>query len=121
MKTISVGDLVGTSRDVSHANYRTSRLLITSDGYSIGLTDITLHPGIDAVYGYDDRTEFAYCISGSATVRQLPDGEPFAVGPGTLWIAEPAERFTFVAHEPTRLICIFDPPLAGHETGVIET
>jgi L-ectoine synthase len=121
MKFSSVGDLVDTSRDVIHENYRTCRLLIQSDGYSVGLTDITLHPGIDAVYGYDDRREFAYCISGSATVRQLPDGEPIAVGPGTLWVAEPAERFAFVAHEPTRLICIFDPPLAGYETGVIET
>jgi L-ectoine synthase len=79
-----------------------------------------LHPGIEDTYGYDDRTEFAYCISGSATVVDLGSGESRHITPGILWIAPPGSRFTFRADEETRLICVFDPALDGNETGLIE-
>jgi L-ectoine synthase len=120
MRFVDKADLLGTDRDVTHANYRTTRLLIAADDAGVGLTDITLEPGIEDTYGYDDRTEIAYCISGDATVRDLSSGEVREIGPGVLWVAPPGSRFTFVARVPTRLVCIFDPPLEGSETGVIE-
>ncbi len=43
------------------------------------------------------------------------------IGPGILWVAPPGSRFTFEASETTRLICVFDPPLEGTETGLAET
>jgi len=113
-------DLVGTDRDVRHRNYRTTRLLLAQDAAPVSLTDITLEPDVEDVYGYPDRTEIAYCISGAAVVVDLDTGTRQDIRPGVLWVAPPGARFTFVASEPTRLICVFDPPLQGEETGLAE-
>lgn len=113
-------DLAGTDRDVRHRNYRTTRLLLAEDGTAVSLTDITLEPGIEATYGYPDRTEIAYCISGAALVVDLTTGAEQAIRPGVLWVAPAGSTFTFRASEPTRLICVFDPPLIGTETGIVE-
>lgn len=110
--------LIGTDRDVRHRNYHTTRILLADDPSPVSLTDITLEPGIKDTYGYPDRTEIAYCISGAATVVDLDRGHEQSIRPGVLWIAPPGSRFTFVASEPTRLICVFDPPLHGTETGI---
>lgn len=115
-----VADLTGTARDVRHRNYRTRRLLLAGDPSPVSLTDITLEPGIRDTYGYPDRTEIAYCISGSAVVTDLATGVDRAVHPGVVWVAPPGSRFIFEASEPTRLICVLDPPLDGHETGIAE-
>ncbi len=111
-------DLVGTDRDVTHDNYRTIRFLLAGDGAPVSLTDITLHPDREDVYGYDDRTEIAYCISGAARVVDLRTGHEREIGPGSLWVAPPGSRFRFLAREETRLVCVFSPPLDGHETGL---
>lgn len=112
--------LAGSSRDVTHVNYRTFRLLIAADGAPVSLTDIVLNPGIEDVYGYPDRTEVAYCIEGHATVHDLQNGRLEEIRPGKLWVAPPGSRFRFVAHEATRLICVFDPPLTGNESGLAD-
>jgi L-ectoine synthase len=113
-------DLIGTDRDVRHVNYRTTRLLLAHDPAPVSLTDITLEPGIKDTYGYPDRTEIAYCISGAASVVDLDSGTQQTIRPGVLWVAPAGSRFTFVASEPTRLICVFDPPLEGDETGIVQ-
>jgi len=112
--------LLGTERDVRHLNYRTTRLLLARDPSPVSLTDITLEPGVEDVYGYPDRTEIAYCISGSAVVVDLDTGDRQEVRPGVLWVAPPGSRFSFLASEPTRLICVFYPPLEAGETGLVE-
>jgi L-ectoine synthase len=65
---------VGTSRDVRHRNYRTLRLLLAWGPSPVGPTDITLAPGIKDTYGYPDRAEIAYCISGAAVAVDLDNG-----------------------------------------------
>ncbi len=110
-------DIVGTPRDVKNVNYRTLRLLLATDDVPVSLTDIVLNPGIEDIYGYADRTEIAYCIEGRATSRDLKTNVAQDIYPGVLWVA-PNSRFSFLAHEPTRLICVFYPPLEGNESGL---
>jgi L-ectoine synthase len=112
--------LLGTSRHVRHPNYESVRLLLAADDVGVGLTDVTLDAGVEGTYGYPDRVEIAYCISGSATVVELDSGTRHHIGPGVMWVAPPGSRFSFVAAEPTRLICVFDPALEGHETGLVD-
>jgi L-ectoine synthase len=114
-------DLVGTPREVVNANYHSTRILIAQDNLGVGMHDVVINPGIKDTYGYEDRTEIAYCISGTGTVVDLETGQERRVRPGMLWVAPPGSRFTLSATEPLRLICIFDPPLEGAETGIIGT
>lgn len=120
MLFIDRADLAGTTRDVRHRNYRTTRLLLAEDGAGVSLTDITLAPGIEDTYGYPDRDEIAYCISGSAVVVDLDTRRRTSITPGVLWVAPAGSRFSFVATEPTRLVCVFHPPLDGTETGLVD-
>lgn len=113
-------DLVGTKREVVNKAYSSTRILLAEDNLGIGLHDVVINPGIKEMYGYDDRTEIAYCISGTATVVDLDTGQEQSVRPGMLWIAPLGSRFTITANEPLRLICVFDPPLEGTETGIID-
>jgi len=119
VKFLDCADLAGTKRDVRNENYHSLRLLIAEDDAGIGLTDVVINPGVRDTYGYIDRTEIAYCISGSATAVDLATGVEKAIRPGVLWIAPAGSRFTLVAEEPTRLVCVFDPPIEGTETGII--
>ncbi|MFI0421893.1 ectoine synthase [Spongiactinospora sp. 9N601] len=116
----NIADIQHTERDVHHEYYRSTRLLLAGDGAGVGLTDTTLHPGVKGTYGYPDRTEIAYCVSGAATAVDLETGQEHAIAPGVLWVAPPGSRFTLTVTEPTRLICVFDPPIEGTETGVLD-
>jgi L-ectoine synthase len=120
MRIINRTDLIGSDQHVRHPNYETIRLLLDRDGFGLTLTDITLNPGILDTYGYDDRLELAYCIEGRATLVDLATDTQHVVEPGTIWAAPPGSRFTFLAHQPTRLICVFNPALTGVETGIID-
>jgi L-ectoine synthase len=116
MRIIRKAEMQGSARHVRNDVYETTRLLLAADDAGASVTDILLQPGIEAEYGYADRTEIAYCIEGEATLVD-PDGQTHAIAPGTMWVARPGERFRFEAAVPTRLICVFTPPLAGDETG----
>lgn len=110
-------DLLGTSRHVKTHTYETVRFLLADDHAGVTLTDITLAPGIEETYGYDTHIEVAYCLEGHATLTDLTTGEQHEIMPGTLWAATQHEKFRFIAHQPTRLICAFTPPFQGQETG----
>ena len=116
MRVIRKDELNGSSRRIQNDNYTTTRFLLASDQAGVSLTDIVLMPGIREAYGYAALTESAYCLEGEATVTEAA-GKREAITPGTMWVAEPGETFRFVAIRPTRLICVFTPPLEGDETG----
>lgn len=117
LKFLRRGDLVGSNRHVRSDVYETVRFLLAEDGMGLTITDITLQPNIEAIYGYDRHIEIAYCIEGSALITDHATMESVPIAEGTLWIAEKGDRFTFRADTPTRLICVFTPAFEGGETG----
>lgn len=117
LKFITKCELDGTSRHVSTPAYETHRFLLAEDALGVTVTDITLHPNIEAIYGYDNHIEIAYCLEGEALIRDHNDNVETCILPGMMWIANKGDRFSFVASTPTRLICVFTPPFHGDETG----
>ncbi len=109
--------LLNTDRHVCTHAYDTVRFLLESDMAGVTLTDIVIQPGIEEVYGYDEHIEVAYCLEGKAILTDLQTGLVHSILPGTLWAATKHERFSFIAEQPTRLICAFTPPFKGGETG----
>jgi L-ectoine synthase len=110
-------DLIGTARHVKTHAYETVRFLLESDNAGLTVTDITLAPDLEEVYGSDTRLEIAYCIAGRARLQEVGSSTWHDIEPGTLWMARGGQHFRFVALEPTRLICVFDPAFTGLETG----
>jgi L-ectoine synthase len=121
LRIIRKSELSGTHRHVRNHAYETYRFLLEHDALGLTITDITLQPGVEETYGYDEHIEVAYCLEGQATVTELPNGIPAEIAPGTMWIAQQKDRFSFIASEPTRLICVFTPAFAGNETGFAKT
>ncbi len=116
MNIIRKDDLKATSRHIVNDAYATTRFLLASDQVGVSFTDIVLAPGIEENYAYAVHTEIAYCLEGEAVVTDAA-GRRETITPGTLWVARAGETFRFVALAPTRLICVFTPPLVGDETG----
>jgi L-ectoine synthase len=117
IRTIRKSELAGTARHVRNDTYETTRFLMQRDGLGVTITDILLAPGIAADYGYDGHVEMAYCIEGRARLSDHETGKVHEILPGTMWVAERGDRFSFVADVPTRLICVFTPPFEGGESG----
>lgn len=116
MRFIRKNDLRGSARHVRNDAYDTIRFLLAADGVGVTVTDNTLAPGIEETYGHDRHTEIAYCLEGEATITDSAGGR-HDITPGTMWVADPGERFRFVASTPTRVICVFTPPFRGDESG----
>lgn len=113
-------ELARSSRAVTTAAWSTVRLLLAEDGAGFTLTDVVVRAGSSAIYGYKHHVEACYCLEGRATLEELATGIVHEVGPGFLWAATEHERFRFTAHEPTRLISVFVPPLTGREVNDAE-
>jgi quercetin dioxygenase-like cupin family protein len=117
VRIISKDALRNTSRHIRNASYETFRFLLASDDVGVTVTDIVLAPGEEAIYGYDNHIEIAYCIEGEAVLQDSSGGPEERILPGVMWVAGRGDRFRFRALIPTRLICVFTPPFTGHETG----
>jgi L-ectoine synthase len=117
VRTITKDELLGTSRHVKNDVYDTVRFLLEADGLGVTVTDNTLAPGREEIYGYDHHVEIAYCLEGDAELEEIGTGRVLKIMPGTMWVAEKGSRFRFLAHAPTRVICVFTPPFSGQETG----
>jgi L-ectoine synthase len=107
-------NLQNTKNVVTTKAYTSTRFLLREDGVGLTLTDIYLHPEIDAIYHYPHHLEIAYCLEGKATLENLEDGTIHEVTPGFIW-ATTKERFRFKVIETIRLICVFNPALVGPE------
>lgn len=116
MKIIKKDELHATLQHIQNDLYDTTRFLLAADNAGATVTDNTLAPGVAQVYGYDHHTEIAYCIEGEALITDAA-GERHKILPGTMMVSQPGERFSFLASKPTRMICVFTPPLNGGETG----
>lgn len=75
--------LTDTHRHVRNETYETYRFLLASDDAEVTLTDIVLAPDIEAVYGYEQYIEIAYCIEGNAELTDLSTGQVHSITSGT--------------------------------------
>jgi L-ectoine synthase len=108
-------ELAGTSRAMGTDKWQTTRLLLREDGVGLTVTDVTLGAGSEAIYGYKHHVEIGYCLEGEATITELATGVVHVIKPGSLFAAARGERFRWRSDQPTRLITIFNPALAGPE------
>jgi L-ectoine synthase len=108
-------DIEGTSRDVNGGAWTSRRLLLASDGLSFGLHDTLVRAGAELEMQYFHHVEAVYCIAGRGTVQALPDGEVHPLSDGTLYALDRHDRHLVRAETDLRMVCVFDPPLAGPE------
>jgi L-ectoine synthase len=111
----SIEDVRAAGREASTRHWSSARLLVRDDGMGFTMTDTVLEPGMDERLWYKHHLEACYCVEGHATVEDLATGERHEIRPGVLYALDRNDRHRIVAHERTRLICVFTPALTGRE------
>jgi L-ectoine synthase len=114
----SLADVTGTERDVTGDGWRSRRLLLRDDGMGFSLHDTTVHAGAELEMEYANHLEACYVLEGEAEIQDLAGGERHALRPGTVYALNQHDRHILRVSSELRLVCVFNPPLAGTERHV---
>ena len=111
----SLKEISGTDYDVSGPGWVSRRMLVASDGMGYSLNDTVILAGSELTLEYKHHYEACYCIAGKGSITAHADGITHELKPFTLYALDRHDLHTVRAHEDLRLICVFNPPLNGHE------
>jgi L-ectoine synthase len=114
----SLEDVNGTDRDVAGEGWRSRRLLLAGDGMGFSLHDTTVAAGSKLNLEYRHHLEACYCVEGSAEIEDLATGQRHAIVPGTAYALDQHDRHVLRVSTELRLVCVFNPALAGTERHV---
>jgi L-ectoine synthase len=114
----SLSDVIGTERDVTGEGWRSRRLLLRDDGMGFSLHDTTVHAGAQLAMEYTNHLEACYVLEGEAEIEDLAGGVRHALLPGTVYALNQHDRHILRVSADLRLVCVFNPPLAGTERHV---
>jgi L-ectoine synthase len=112
----SLADVIGTERDVVGDGWRSRRLLLRDDGLGFSLHDTTVEAGAELELEYRHHLEACYCLEGEAEIEELASGARHAIGPGMVYALDQHDRHVVRVRRALRLVCVFNPALAGAET-----
>ena len=111
----TTAEVEGTELDVAGPSWRSIRLLTRQDGCGFSLHDTYVDAGAELTLWYKHHIEACLCVEGSGTIEDLGNGRVFEIAPGTLYALDDHDRHLVRARSRLRLICVFDPALAGNE------
>lgn len=111
----SLDQIEGTERDVAGPGWRSQRLLLRGDGMGFSLSETTVEAGAELHLGYRHHLEACYCVGGRAEIEEVASGARHAIAPGTVYALDQHDRHVLRVQETLQLVCIFNPPLSGHE------
>jgi len=111
----SLGDVIGSDRDVHTRNWNSRRLLLADDQMGFSVHDTLIHAGTETEMCYENHLEAVYCIEGEGEIEVLPDGPTFALSPGTIYALDQNDRHILRAETQLRMVCVFNPPVTGRE------
>ena len=106
---------LGGDRVTDGGNWISRRLLLARDGCGFSLHDTVLHTGTVTDMWYKNHLEAVYCVEGRGELLDKETGETHQVTPGFLYVLIGGERHRLTAVETLRMVCVFTPPVVGHE------
>jgi L-ectoine synthase len=112
----STGEIAGGDRDVTGDGWRSLRLLVRDDGMGFSLSETTVEAGAELHLWYKHHLEACYCLEGEAEIEEVASGRRNALLPGTVYALDQHDRHVMRVRSRLRLVCVFNPPLSGHET-----
>ena len=112
----TLGEVIGTDRDVAGEGWRSRRLLLRRDGMGYSLHDTMVAAGEKMELEYKHHFEACYCLEGEAEITDLASGRSWPIVPGTVYALDQHDRHTLEVKSDLRLVCVFNPALTGAET-----
>ena len=111
-----LAEMAGTERDIQAKTWNSQRLLLAKDRVGFSLHDTTIYAGTETHMWYRNHIEAVYCVGGEGELEVVETGERTPVSDGTLYTLNGNEKHILRAKTDMRMICVFNPPLAGAET-----
>ncbi|MDH3672519.1 MAG: ectoine synthase [Gammaproteobacteria bacterium] len=106
---------IGTELDVHGPTWNSRRLLVAADEMPYSMTDTVVKAGSEQKLWYKHHLEACYCIEGTGSISDTANGATHQIGPGTLYALDRHDQHVLKAVTDIRMICVFSPPLTGHE------
>jgi L-ectoine synthase len=115
MFTSDVRDVIGTERDVAGDGWKSRRLILARDGLPYSVHETVIDPGVNLRFAYTSHRETVYCIEGEGSVRDVASRREWAIRPGSIYSVGIGDDHQVTTRTALKLLCVFDPPLAGRE------
>jgi L-ectoine synthase len=112
----TLDEVIGTERDVDGGGWRSRRLLLKRDAMGFSLHDTVLEAGWEQEMEYANHLEACYIMQGEAEITDLATGQTHQLRPGTVYALDAHDRHRMKVQSELRLVCVFNPALAGGET-----
>ena len=112
----TLDDVVGSESDVGGDGGRSRRLLLKRDGLGFSLHDTVVEAGWEKEMEYSNHLEACYCLEGEGEIEDLATGQRHPIVPGTVYALDKHDRHVMRVRSDLRLVCVFNPALAGGET-----
>lgn len=112
-------EIINTERDVTWGYGQSRRLILERDGIGFSLTDTTIEANTEVFLEYKNHIEACYCIEGEGEIEV--DNFVHPIKPGTMYALDRHDQHYIRAKTTLRLVCVFSPPLKGHESHNLES
>lgn len=111
----TIGEIIGTEREVHGEGFTSLRLLLARDGMGFSVHKTVIPKGGPYHWHYTHHLEACYCVQGSGILTNLETRKTYAIIPDTIYVLDNHDDHTFQALSDTVLISIFNPPVTGQE------
>lgn len=108
-------DVIDTKSEVRAQNWSSRRLLLRDAGMGFSLHDTIIHAGTSTEIHYQNHLEAVYCIEGKGAVHLVESNERHEINAGVLYALDQHDKHVLIAETQMRMICVFNPALAGQE------
>ena len=95
--------------------WKSRRLILAGDGLKYSVHETTLDAGVDLNFKYEAHRETVYCMEGEGSITNVATGQTWPITAGTLYTVGIGDTHIVRSNTGMKLLCIFDPPLAGQE------
>jgi L-ectoine synthase len=111
-------EIKGTDREVfaENGNWASARFLVRADNMGFSFHETTIFAGTETLIWYKNHLEAVYCIEGEGEVETIDDGKIYPIKPGIMYALDNHDKHYLRAFSQLRLMCVFNPALAGNET-----
>ncbi|MDD5723967.1 MAG: ectoine synthase [Syntrophales bacterium] len=113
----TLDEIRGGDREVfaENNNWVSARLLLKGDNMGFSFNETTIFANTETLIWYKNHLEAVYCIEGEGEVETIDDGKKYPIRPGTMYALNDHDKHYLRAFSQLRLVCVFNPPLAGRE------
>ena len=110
-------ELIRTTNHVVTDDWRSTRLVVKSDGLGYSVHHTVVPEGHSVHCHYKNHFETNYCIAGEGEVLNVENGKTFAIRAGTVYALDKHDKHVVRAtKQDLHLVCVFNPPIQGEET-----